>query len=141
MILRIQTDSADWKLEVQVLNSWRWKNFCNICNMLLHNEPELLHFENLKKQLWPHQNIDLESKWGYPRGWFHTYCTVTAPLSMMGSNQNWFWSRLKYSISWNYGWTYRSRNYKNVTKVKECRFGILLYLTVFIPVPNWVKVT
>ena len=68
--LRIQTDSADWKLEVQVLNSWRWKNFCNICNMLLHNEPELLHFENRKKQLWPHQNIDLESKWGYPRGWF-----------------------------------------------------------------------
>ena len=79
MILRIQTDSADWKLEVQVLNSWRWKNFCNICNMLLHNEPELLHFENLKKQLWPHQNIDLESKWGYPRGWFqkllYSYCT------------------------------------------------------------------
>ena len=92
MILRIQTDSADWKLEVQVLNSWRWKNFCNICNMLLHNEPELLHFENLKKQLWPHQNIDLESKWGYPRGWFYTekllysYCT---PI------YEWWWEAIK----------------------------------------------
>ena len=34
-----------WELEVQVLKTWRWKN---IFNMLLHNEPELLHFENLK---------------------------------------------------------------------------------------------